>query len=145
MSPSHKRHSGTPLSQEWIPTRAFAGWEMIFTWLLLPLNIFPVCQFYHSKDLVHWKLIGHALSRPENNPLIGCNASTGGQYAPALRYHDGTFYVVGTNYGGKRFARSILCDEESCRSLVWSGMGGELVCLNPSIEFIDGKMYFWGG
>ena len=62
---------------------------------------FPGLPVYHSKDLVHWKLIGHALSRPENNPLMGCNASTGGQYAPTLRYHDGTFYVIGTNYGGK--------------------------------------------
>lgn len=29
---------------------------------------FPGLPVYHSKDLVHWKLIGHALSRPENNP-----------------------------------------------------------------------------
>ena len=62
---------------------------------------FPGLPVYHSKDLVHWKLIGHALSRPENNPLMGCSASTGGQYAPTLRYHEGTFYVIGTNYGGK--------------------------------------------
>ena len=54
---------------------------------------FPGLPVYHIKDLVHWKLIGHALSRPENNPLMGCNASTGGQYAPTLRYHDGTFYL----------------------------------------------------
>ena len=33
---------------------------------------FPGLPVYHSKDLVHWKLIGHALSRPENNPLMGC-------------------------------------------------------------------------
>ena len=37
---------------------------------------FPGLPVYHSKDLVHWKLIGHALSRPENNPLMGCSAST---------------------------------------------------------------------
>ena len=36
---------------------------------------------------------------------MGCNASTGGQYAPTLRYHDGTFYVIGTNYGGKMCIR----------------------------------------
>ena len=29
------------------------GGEMIFTWLLLPLNIFPVCRFIIIEDLVH--------------------------------------------------------------------------------------------
>ena len=61
---------------------------------------YPGLPIYHSKDLVNWKLIGHALSTPESNPLKGAGAS-GGQYAPTLRYHDGTFYVIGTNYGGE--------------------------------------------
>ncbi|MDR0683231.1 MAG: family 43 glycosylhydrolase, partial [Dysgonamonadaceae bacterium] len=62
---------------------------------------FPGLPIYHSKDLVHWKLIGHALSNAVSNPLMGCESSTGGQYAPTLRYHKGTFYVIGTNYGGQ--------------------------------------------
>ncbi|MBN1761164.1 MAG: glycoside hydrolase family 43 protein [Chitinispirillaceae bacterium] len=62
---------------------------------------FPGLPIYQSKDLVHWKLIGHALSRASNNPLMGCESSTGGQYAATIRYHEGTFYVTGTNYGGQ--------------------------------------------
>src|SRR5436190_13479834 len=62
---------------------------------------FPGLPIYHSKDLVHWKLTGYALSRPDNNPLMGAESSVGGQYAATIRYHDGTFYVIGTNYGGK--------------------------------------------
>lgn len=62
---------------------------------------FPGLPIYQSKDLVHWKQIGHVLSRPENNPLMGATASYGGQYAPTLRYHKGTFYVICTNYGGQ--------------------------------------------
>ncbi len=61
---------------------------------------FPGIPVYQSKDLVHWKLIGYALARASNNPLTGCDAS-GGQYAATIRYHDGTFYVTGTNYGGQ--------------------------------------------
>jgi len=61
---------------------------------------FPGLPIYHSKDLVNWKLIGHALSRPSNNPLMGA-ASSGGNYAPAIRYHEGTFYISCTNYGGE--------------------------------------------
>ncbi|HEY3369321.1 MAG TPA: glycoside hydrolase family 43 protein [Prolixibacteraceae bacterium] len=62
---------------------------------------FPGVPIYQSKDLVHWKLIGHALSSPVNNPLMGAASGTGGQYAPTIRYHEGTFYVICTNYGGK--------------------------------------------
>jgi xylan 1,4-beta-xylosidase len=62
---------------------------------------FPGLPIYQSKDMVHWKLIGHALSRAGNNPLMGCESGTGGQYAPTLRYHDSTFYVTCTNYGGQ--------------------------------------------
>ncbi len=62
---------------------------------------FPGLPIYQSKDLVHWKLIGHVLSRASNNPLMNCESSTGGQYALTIRYHSGTFYVTCTNYGGK--------------------------------------------
>jgi alpha-N-arabinofuranosidase len=62
---------------------------------------FPGLPIYQSKDLVHWKMIGYALSRASQNPLIGCEAGTGGQYAPTIRYHNGIFYVIGTNYGGQ--------------------------------------------
>ena len=61
---------------------------------------FPGLPIYQSKDLIHWKLIGYALSRESQNPLMGCDSS-GGQYAATIRHHDGIFYVSGTNYGGK--------------------------------------------
>jgi xylan 1,4-beta-xylosidase len=60
---------------------------------------FPGLPIYQSKDLVHWKLIGYVLLRANNNPLLYCESGTGGQYAPTIRYHDGTFYVTCTNYG----------------------------------------------
>lgn len=62
---------------------------------------FPGLPIYHSKDLAHWKMIGYVLSKASNNPLIGCESATGGQYAPTLRYNNGTFYVTCTNYGGQ--------------------------------------------
>lgn len=103
---------------------------------------FPGLPIYQSKDLVHWKMIGHALSRPESNPLMGCNAATGGQYAPTLRYHDGTFYVIGTNYGGQG-SQGVFYVTAKDPAGPWSEpiwVGNWYV--DPSIEFIDGKMYF---
>ena len=62
---------------------------------------FPGLPISQSKDLVHWKTIGYALARPGSNPLIGAVSGTGGQYAPTIRYHEGVFYVICTNYGGQ--------------------------------------------
>ena len=62
---------------------------------------FPGLPIYQSKDLVNWKMIGYVLSSPTQDPLIGCESSVGGLYAPTIRYFDGTFYVVCTNYGGQ--------------------------------------------
>jgi alpha-N-arabinofuranosidase len=62
---------------------------------------FPGVPIYHSRDLVHWRLIGHCLSRPSQLPLTGASAS-GGVWAPTLRHHDGVFYMTTTNmtFGG---------------------------------------------
>ncbi|WP_132054167.1 glycoside hydrolase family 43 protein [Pseudocnuella soli] len=56
---------------------------------------FPGLPIFHSKDLVSWKLIGHALDRPEQLPLIGAGVSRG-LFAPAISYYKGKFYIVCT-------------------------------------------------
>ena len=56
---------------------------------------FPGLPIYHSKDLVNWKLIGHALDRPDMVDLTGL-ADLLGIYAPTIRYHDGLFYIITT-------------------------------------------------
>ncbi|HUQ61144.1 glycoside hydrolase family 43 protein [Lentzea sp.] len=62
---------------------------------------FPGLPVYHSRDLVHWRQLGHVLDRPSQLPLQGVRAS-GGLYAPTIRHHDGVFYVVCTLVGGTR-------------------------------------------
>jgi beta-xylosidase len=54
----------------------------------------PGLPVLHSRDLVTWSLIGHALPRLEpveefRTPQWGC-----GVWAPALRHHDGLFWIV---------------------------------------------------
>ncbi|MFJ8958414.1 glycoside hydrolase family 43 protein [Lentzea sp. NPDC102401] len=60
---------------------------------------FPGLPIYHSRDLVHWRLLGHVLDRPSQLPLQGVRAS-GGLYAPTIRHHEGVFYVVCTLVDG---------------------------------------------
>lgn len=56
---------------------------------------FPGLPVFHSRDLVNWKLIGHAMNRPSQMNLEGAGVSRG-LFAPTIRYHKGTFYIVCT-------------------------------------------------
>src|SRR5687768_10749016 len=60
---------------------------------------FPGVPIFHSKDLTSWRQIGHVLTRASQLPLQGAGSSKG-IFAPTLRHHDGTFYVVTTNMSG---------------------------------------------
>lgn len=52
----------------------------------------PSVPVLHSKDLVNWRVIGYAMEKlpfdTYDKPLHGCGA-----WAPAIRYHEGVFYV----------------------------------------------------
>src|SRR6266498_1589605 len=61
---------------------------------------FPGLPVHHSRDLVHWQALGHVLDRPSQLALDGV-PSSGGLYAPTIRHHAGTFYVVCTLVGGQ--------------------------------------------
>lgn len=62
---------------------------------------FPGVPIFHSRDLVHWRLIGHALDRESQLALAGAEMS-GGIYAPTLRWHGGRFHMVTTNVTAQR-------------------------------------------
>jgi xylan 1,4-beta-xylosidase len=59
---------------------------------------FPGVSIYHSRDLAHWRLRSHALTRASQLELRGVQGS-GGVWAPCLRYReeDGLYYLAWTN------------------------------------------------
>ena len=57
----------------------------------------PGAPIYHSKDLIQWTLIGHALTRPTQLHLQSPEPG-GGVWATTIRFHEGTFYVVAASY-----------------------------------------------
>lgn len=60
-------------------------------------SAFPGVPIHASKDLVNWKLVSNAISRPTQLPdLAITNGSTSGIWAPTLRYRNGTFYILTT-------------------------------------------------
>ncbi|QJU52638.1 family 43 glycosylhydrolase [Herbiconiux sp. KACC 21604] len=58
----------------------------------------PGLPIHTSTNLVDWSPLGHALHRPGQLDLSGL-ASSRGLYAPTIRHHDGTFFVVCTVVG----------------------------------------------
>lgn len=62
---------------------------------------FPGVPIFHSKDLIHWEQIGYVLTR-ESQLNLDTAPPSGGIYAPTLRYHNDTFYMITTNktHGG---------------------------------------------
>ncbi len=56
---------------------------------------FPGIPVFHSKDLKNWKQIGNVISRPSQMNFMG-HRMTRGLFAPAIDYHNGTYYVTCT-------------------------------------------------
>lgn len=101
---------------------------------------FPGVPIFHSKDLVHWKQIGHCLTRKSQLPLDKAAASAG-IFAPTLRYYDGTFYMVTTNVsGGGNFYVTAKNPAGPWSEQIWIKDGGGI---DPSLFFDDdGKVYY---
>ncbi|HUB27445.1 MAG TPA: glycoside hydrolase family 43 protein, partial [Tepidisphaeraceae bacterium] len=56
---------------------------------------FPGVPIHHSRDLIHWRLIGHALTRPSQLDLAGI-CDSGGIWAPSLSFDNGVYCLIYT-------------------------------------------------
>ena len=64
---------------------------------------FPCIPVSHSRDLVHWEVIGHGITRPDWARLKGLEGGRG-YWAPDISYDRGRFYITATyrlNDGGR--------------------------------------------
>ena len=56
-------------------------------------NCIPGLPILHSKDLVNWTIVGYALQEQEPKEVFDKPAHGKGVWAPAIRYHNGEFYI----------------------------------------------------
>ncbi len=56
---------------------------------------FPCIPISHSRDLIHWDIIGHAITNPEWAHVDELEGGRG-YWAPDISYHNGRFYVTAT-------------------------------------------------
>lgn len=91
----------------------------------------PGIPVYHSTDLVNWQLLSHVVTRQGQLQLDG--VFTGGSaWAPTIRFHDGLFYVVVTDAGG----RGTLIFTATDPAGTWSdGLLTDIVGIDPDIAW----------
>jgi beta-xylosidase len=56
-------------------------------------NCAPALPVLHSRDLVNWRLINHALPRQVPEDVFSKVQPGNGVWAPAIRFHDGKFWI----------------------------------------------------
>ncbi|MDD5787596.1 MAG: glycoside hydrolase 43 family protein [Bacteroidales bacterium] len=56
-------------------------------------NCIPGLPILHSKDLVNWQIVGHALNRLTPTEEFDKPSHGNGVWAPSIRYHQGMFYI----------------------------------------------------
>ena len=98
---------------------------------------FPGVPIFHSTDLQHWEQIGNVLTRPSQLPLEGATSWLG-IYAPTIRHHDGTYYMITTNVGKRgNFMVTARDPRGPWSEPIWLQQQG----IDPSLLFEDGKCY----
>jgi alpha-N-arabinofuranosidase len=102
---------------------------------------FPGVPIYHSRDLVSWTQIGHALTSQRQLDLTGVYSS-GGIYAPTLRHHAGRFTMITTLVGSPKRGGNFFVTADDPRGPwsdpVWLDKEG----FDPSLLFADGEAYY---
>jgi alpha-N-arabinofuranosidase len=108
---------------------------------------FPGVPVFHSRDLVHWRQIGHCLTRPSQLPLPEGTLPSKGIYAPTIRWHRGTFYMVTTLVRDNDYHNNInfyvTADDPAgpwSEPIVIEGADG----IDPTIFFTGDKAYYLG-
>jgi xylan 1,4-beta-xylosidase len=97
----------------------------------------PALPLFHSRDLVHWRPIGHALSRPEQARIdVSLPSGDNGAYAATIRFHHGWFYISGTLVRTAPQAGNFIVKTQDPAG-VWS----DPVWL-PHVEGIDPALFF---
>jgi alpha-N-arabinofuranosidase len=87
---------------------------------------------------VHWRQLGHVLTRKSQLDLEGLPSSCG-IYAPTLRHHQGRFYLITTNVrGGGNFYVTARRPQGPWSDPIWIDQEG----IDPSLLFDCGSAYY---
>jgi alpha-N-arabinofuranosidase len=101
-------------------------------------SYFPGLPVFHSKDLKNWKQIGNVISRPSQMNFLE-HRMTRGLFAPAIDYHNGTYYVTCTLIDkGGNFVVTAKNPAGPWSDPTWIP---DVKGIDPSLYFDDDKAY----
>ncbi len=98
----------------------------------------PGVPIFESEDLVNWKQVANALTRTSQVELHKV-PSSGGVFAPTLRYYEGTFYMVTNN---NSFGKNFYIYTKDIRGEWSEPIFVDQEGIDPSLLFDHGKVYF---
>lgn len=105
---------------------------------------FPCIPVSHSRDLIHWEVIGHAITNPEWARLKGLEGGRG-YWAPDISYYEGKFYITATyrlNEGGLPQRLQMVTSSEKPEGPYCEPVFLEEEGIDPSIfTDLDGRRY----
>lgn len=104
---------------------------------------FPCIPVSHSKDLVHWEIIGHAITNPEWAHLDELEGGRG-YWAPDISYDNGTFYITATyrlNDTGTVYRKQIVVSSDKPEGPYSEPAVIDEDGIDPSIFHEDGRHY----
>lgn len=132
-----------PILPGFYPDPSICAVEDDFYLVTSTFAYFPGVPIFHSKDLSNWEQIGNILTRESQLKLYDCGHSAG-IYAPTIRYHDGTFYMITTNVSDEgNFIVTATKPEGPWSDPYFLGDGAE--GFDPSLFFDeDGRCYYVG-
>ena len=89
---SEKRQYHNPVQRGFFPDPSVIRVGDDFYMVNSSFQYFPAIPISHSKDMVHWHIVGHAITNPEWLDLSDIRDSHG-IWAPDISYVDGKFYI----------------------------------------------------
>lgn len=104
---------------------------------------FPCIPISHSRDLVHWEIIGHAITNPK---WAGLEELEGGRgyWAPDISYDSGVFYITATyrlNDTGTVYRKQIVVSSDRPEGPYSEPAVIDEDGIDPSIFHEDGRHY----
>lgn len=107
-------------------------------------NCIPGLPILHSKDLVNWEIIGHAITELTPHEEFDKPSHGNGVWAPSIRYHEGMFYIYwgDPDYGVFRVTATDPAGEWSKPVCIIEGKG--MIDTTPLWDD-DGRCYLVNG
>ncbi|KAK1727032.1 xylosidase/arabinosidase [Colletotrichum acutatum] len=156
-----KHTYSNPIAPGFAPDPSVVFVDGVFFLVTSSFHVFPGLPIYASTDLQNWRHIGNAINRKGQISLNHASTAvmsldtgnimvaSAGLFAPTIRYHQGTFYIICTNatHDQDTFA---LDNFYIATTDIWSGNWSDPVHfsfngIDPSLYFDDdGRAYVQG-